>query len=44
VRSAGDAAALATTVRAAARELDPSLSVFNVRTLDFSSGPACSSA
>src|SRR3954470_23376455 len=34
VRSAGDAAGLATAVRAAARELDPSLSVFNVRTLE----------
>jgi macrolide transport system ATP-binding/permease protein len=33
VRTAGDAASLAGAVRAAARELDPSLSVFNVRTL-----------
>jgi predicted permease len=33
VRTAGDAAGLAGAVRAAARELDPSLSVFNVRTL-----------
>jgi putative ABC transport system permease protein len=33
VRTAGDAASLAAAVRAAARELDPSLSVFNVRTL-----------
>jgi putative ABC transport system permease protein len=34
VRGAGDAAGLATGVRAAAREIDPSLSVFNVRTLE----------
>lgn len=34
VRGAGDAASLATAVRAATRELDPSLSVFNVRTLE----------
>jgi predicted permease len=34
VRSAGDAAGLANAVRSAARELDPSLSVFNVRTLE----------
>src|SRR4029453_17445999 len=34
VRSAGDAAGLANGVRSAARELDPSLSVFNVRTLE----------
>jgi predicted permease len=34
VRSAGDAAALATAVRGAAHDLDPSLSVFNVRTLE----------
>ncbi|HTM25997.1 MAG TPA: ABC transporter permease [Vicinamibacterales bacterium] len=33
VRSAGDAASLANAVRAAARELDPSISVFNIRTL-----------
>jgi predicted permease len=33
VRTAGDAASLAGAVRGAARELDPSLSVFNVRTL-----------
>jgi macrolide transport system ATP-binding/permease protein len=33
VRSAGDAASLANSVRAAARELDPSISVFNIRTL-----------
>jgi predicted permease len=33
VRSAGDAASLANAVRGAAREIDPSLSVFNVRTL-----------
>jgi putative ABC transport system permease protein len=33
VRSAGDAASLANAVRSATRELDPSLSVFNVRTL-----------
>jgi predicted permease len=34
VRSAGDAASLANAVRAAARELDPSLSVFEIRTLE----------
>jgi predicted permease len=34
VRSASDAAGLANAVRGAARELDPSLSVFNVRTLE----------
>jgi predicted permease len=34
VRSAGDAATLSNAVRAAARELDPSLSVFNIRTLE----------
>jgi predicted permease len=34
VRSAGDAASLAGAVRNAAREVDPSLSVFNVRTLE----------
>jgi predicted permease len=34
VRAAGDAARLAAAVRAAAREIDPSLSVFNVRTLE----------
>ena len=34
VRGAGDAAGLATGIRAAAREIDPSLSVFNVRTLE----------
>jgi predicted permease len=34
VRSAGDAASLANAVRGAARELDPSLSVFNLRTLE----------
>jgi predicted permease len=34
VRAAGDAASLANAVRGAARELDPSLSVFNVRTLE----------
>ena len=34
VRSAGDAASLANAVRSAARELDPSLSLFNVRTLE----------
>ncbi len=34
VRSAGDAASLASAVRSAARELDPSLSVFNIRTLE----------
>jgi predicted permease len=33
VRSAGDAASLASAVRAAARDVDPSISVFNVRTL-----------
>jgi macrolide transport system ATP-binding/permease protein len=33
VRTDGDAASLASAVRAATRELDPSLSVFNVRTL-----------
>jgi macrolide transport system ATP-binding/permease protein len=33
VRTAGDAASLAKAVRGAVRELDPSLSVFNVRTL-----------
>jgi predicted permease len=33
VRTAGDAASLATAVRGAAREVDPSLSVFDVRTL-----------
>ena len=33
VRTAGDAASLASTVRSVTRELDPSLSVFNVRTL-----------
>jgi putative ABC transport system permease protein len=33
VRTAGDAASLAAAVRGATRELDPSLSVFNVRTL-----------
>ena len=34
VRAAGDAASLATAVRGAARELDRSLSVFNLRTLE----------
>jgi len=34
VRSAGDAAAMANLVRGAARELDRSLSVFNIRTLE----------
>jgi putative ABC transport system permease protein len=34
VRSAGDAASLANAVRGVARELDPSLSVFNLRTLE----------
>ena len=34
VRTAGDAASLATAVRGAVREIDPSLSVFNVRTLE----------
>ena len=34
VRTAGDAASLANAVRGAARELDPSLSVFNIRTLE----------
>jgi macrolide transport system ATP-binding/permease protein len=34
VRSAGDAAVLSNAVRGAARELDPSLSVFNIRTLE----------
>src|SRR4029453_7718501 len=34
VRSAGDAASLANAARGAAREIDPSLSVFNVRTLE----------
>jgi predicted permease len=34
VRSAGDAASLANAVRAAARELDPSMSLFNLRTLE----------
>jgi putative ABC transport system permease protein len=34
VRSAGDAAALANAVRGAAHALDPSLSVFDVRTLE----------
>jgi putative ABC transport system permease protein len=34
VRSGGDAAALANAVRMAARGIDPSLSVFNVRTLE----------
>jgi predicted permease len=34
VRSAGDAAALSNAVRGAAREIDPSLSVFNLRTLE----------
>ena len=33
VRTAGDAATLASAIRGVARELDPSLSVFNVRTL-----------
>jgi predicted permease len=33
VRTAGDAASLANAVRGATRELDPSLSVFNIRTL-----------
>jgi putative ABC transport system permease protein len=34
VRSAGDGSALAAAVRGSVRELDPSLSVFNVRTLE----------
>ncbi len=34
VRAAGDAAAMANAVRAKVREVDPSLSVFNVRTLE----------
>ena len=34
VRAAGNAAALSNVVRSAARELDPSLSVFDVRTLE----------
>src|SRR5678816_2367092 len=34
VRSAGDAASLANAARGAVRELDPSLSVFNLRTLE----------
>jgi predicted permease len=34
VRSAGDAASLANAVRGAARELDPSMSLFNLRTLE----------
>ena len=34
VRTAGDAASLANAVRGATRELDPSLSVFNLRTLE----------
>jgi predicted permease len=34
VRAAADAASLANAVRGAARELDPSLSVFNLRTLE----------
>ena len=34
VRTAGDAASLANAVRGATRELDPSLSLFNVRTLE----------
>jgi len=34
VRTAGDAASLANAVRGVTRELDPSLSVFNVRTLE----------
>jgi macrolide transport system ATP-binding/permease protein len=34
VRAAGDAAGLASAVRAAMREIDPTLSVFNVRTLE----------
>ena len=34
VRSAGDAASLANAARGAVREIDPSLSVFNVRTLE----------
>jgi predicted permease len=34
VRSAGDAAGLAGSVRQAIREIDPTLSMFNVRTLD----------
>jgi ABC-type antimicrobial peptide transport system permease subunit len=34
VRTAGDAAGLSNAVRAAARDLDPSISVFNVRTLE----------
>jgi ABC-type antimicrobial peptide transport system permease subunit len=34
VRGSADAASLAAPVRAAVRELDPSLSLFNIRTLD----------
>jgi macrolide transport system ATP-binding/permease protein len=34
IRAAGDASALATAVRGAVRDLDPSLSVFNLRTLE----------
>jgi macrolide transport system ATP-binding/permease protein len=34
VRSAGDAASLANAARGAVRDIDPSLSVFNVRTLE----------
>jgi putative ABC transport system permease protein len=34
IRTAGDAASLANAVRGVTRELDPSLSVFNVRTLE----------
>ena len=34
VRTAGDAGGLASAVRAAMREIDPTLSVFNVRTLE----------
>jgi len=34
LRSAGDAASLANAARAAVREIDPSLSVFNTRTLE----------
>ena len=34
IRAAGDAAALSTAVRASLHEIDPSVSVFNVRTLE----------
>ena len=34
IRAAGDASGLANAVRGAAREIDPSLSVFNLRTLE----------